>query len=190
MQRNLREISERGERLSHYAEEARHRYKHHHDSPYELHQNMQPLSLAQNEAFADAMMEENEKERALELYRVQEEQSLKEEYDRKISELTKDYKAKLMDLDRNYADKKLDLDRERAEIERKASIASQLGQPEEPGFALEDPNFGMDPQNRPLRRIGMADEVPEAETQTFNDTEFGFEIDPAYIGMNLAHRRR
>ena len=106
---------------------------------------MQPLSLAQNEAFADAMMEENEKERALELYRVQEEQSLKEEYDRKISELTKDYKAKLMDLDRNYSDKKLDLDRERAEIERKASMASQVGQPEEPGITFGNPNFEVDP---------------------------------------------
>lgn len=55
------------------------------------------------------MIEENEKERALEISRLQEEQEMREEYDHKIMELTSDYKAKLRDLDATYNSKKLDI---------------------------------------------------------------------------------
>ena len=44
-----------------------------------------------NETIGSAMIEENEKERALELYRQKTEQELKMEYDRKVMDLTKDY---------------------------------------------------------------------------------------------------
>ena len=59
------------------------------------------------------MIEENEKERALELFKVSEEDSLKQEYDRRISELASDYQRKLRDLDTNYSEKKTELDHER-----------------------------------------------------------------------------
>lgn len=125
------------------------------------------------------MMENNEQQRALELWRVSEEQSLKEEYDTKIMELTKDYKSKLQDLDRNYTEKKLDLDRHRQEIERSASIAhDEFGHP----YALEDPSFNIDPEHMPLHRIA------EPETQTFNDTEFEFGAEAPngrMYGLNL-----
>ena len=55
------------------------------------------------------MLEENEKERALELAKLKDEQELREDYDRKITELTKDYKEKLQDLDKTYMDKKFEL---------------------------------------------------------------------------------
>ena len=86
---NLRQLEDQDHTRSHFKRD------HHRGYPG---YNIAPLSLAQtyhNEAFGDAMLEQNEKQRALELWRVSEEQSLKEEYDRKIMELTNDYKAKL-----------------------------------------------------------------------------------------------
>lgn len=101
------------------------------------------------------MMENNEQERALELWRIAEEQTMKEEYDTKIMELTKDYRSKLQDLDRNYTEKKLDLDRHRQEIEHSSALAhDEFGRP----YALDSPDFTINPDHIPLRR------VPEPET--------------------------
>ena len=49
----------------------------------------------ENEAIGSAMIEENEKERALELFRSKTEQELKNEYDHKVMELTDDYNSRL-----------------------------------------------------------------------------------------------
>jgi hypothetical protein len=76
------------------------------------------MNLETNEAIGSAFIEENEKERSLELFRVQEEEQLREEYNRKIMELTSDFKLKLRDLDSTYNDKKTGIDKERADIER------------------------------------------------------------------------
>ena len=109
------------------------------------------LEDVQNEALGSAMMEENEKERALEIYRVHEEQTLKEEYDHKIMELTSDYKLKLRDLDKNYHEKRVDLDRERESLERDASIARDTLSGNR--YALSDPDFELDPTHDTLRKI-------------------------------------
>ena len=69
------------------------------------------------------MIEENEKERALELFRKNTEQELKNEYDRKIMEITVDFKAKLKDMDHNYEERQIELDHERSDIERSVSMA-------------------------------------------------------------------
>ncbi len=112
---------------------------------------MQLKQEDKNEALGSALMEENEKERALEIFRVHEEQELKEEYDHKIMELTSDYKLKLRDLDNTYAEKKLDLDREREHIERDASIARDTLSGNR--YALSDPDFSLDPTHETLRRV-------------------------------------
>ena len=70
----------------------------------------------ENEAIGTKIIEENEKERALELYRTQEAEELKEEYDRSIMEITKDYREKLRDLDQNYSERRHELDNERSEV--------------------------------------------------------------------------
>ena len=74
--------------------------------------------MLENEVLGRKMIEENEKERALELYKVAEEDKLKQEYDSRIQELTADYKAKMRDLDQGYSEKKMELDHERSEIKR------------------------------------------------------------------------
>ena len=91
---------------------------------------------------ASALMEENEKERALELSRIKSEQALKDDYDQRIIELTSDYKAKLKDLDSDYHQKKFDLDRERAKIERGFTMARD---PYGLNFSLDNPQLTMDP---------------------------------------------
>ena len=83
-----------------------------------------------NETIGDAMIEENEKERALELYRQTTEKELKFEYDRKVMELTKDYQRKLKDMDLKYSEKQDELDHKRSEIER--SIESYPDEAYEP----------------------------------------------------------
>ena len=77
----------------------------------------------ENEAIGTKIIEENEKERALELYRTQEVEELKEEYDRSIMEITKDYRSKLRDLDQNYSQRRQELDNERTKVERNVSMA-------------------------------------------------------------------
>lgn len=66
-----------------------------------------------NETLGSAMIEENEKERELEISRLKEEQTLQEEYDTKIMELTSDYRAKLKDLDSSYMSKRQEIDSEK-----------------------------------------------------------------------------
>ena len=70
-----------------------------------------------NETIGAAMIEENEKERALELYKQKTESELQNEYDRKVMDLTKDYQRKLHDMDHKYSEKQFELDRERSHIE-------------------------------------------------------------------------
>lgn len=73
VKRNLRAINERGQQLTKFAEEARLRYK----NSKEEHDVF--LNLSQryvNETLGSAMIEENEKERALEISRLREEQTL------------------------------------------------------------------------------------------------------------------
>lgn len=96
------------------------------------------------------MIEENEKARALELSRLQEEQTLKEEYNRKISELTSDYKDKLKDLDMTYTEKYQDIEQKKSDIERNASLGqpSHLFQPY--AFDLEENEFDIEMINDPL----------------------------------------
>ena len=77
------------------------------------------MYLETNEVAGADMIEETQKEKALEIFKKTEERTLKEEYDSKISELTSDYKAKLRDLDSNYDDKKTDLEQERAVLEHR-----------------------------------------------------------------------
>jgi len=180
--RSLRELHERGERMAHYAEEARQHY--HYKRPiYDDHRHFLNLVTQSNEDLGHAMMENNEQERALELWRVAEEQTLKEEYDTKIMELTKDYRSKLQDLDRNYTEKRLDLDRHRQEIERASSIAhDEMGRP----YALDSPDFTFDPEHEPLHRISGPPVMASPETQTFNDTEFEFGAEnagPMYLNL-------
>lgn len=74
------------------------------------------LQYEPNAVAGSAMIEENEKERALELYKVQREQELQEEYKLRISEMTSDYKSKLRELDSTYSEKKTELERERQSI--------------------------------------------------------------------------
>ena len=130
-----------------------------------------------NEALGSALIEENEKERALEIFRVHEEQELKEEYDHKIMELTGDYKLKLRDLDHTYQEKRVDLDRARESIEREASFAHDTltGQ----RYALDDPHFSIDPAHETLHRVDpmMTEPVNKAYDYEFEEDrprEFDF----------------
>ena len=77
------------------------------------------LNLETNETAGSDLIEETEREKALELFKKTEQRTLKEEYDLKISELTSDYKAKLRDLDSTYNDKKTDLENKRAVLEHR-----------------------------------------------------------------------
>ena len=108
LEAELEVVEEFGRELADEAAYARHHYTH------------QPLDKMQTKYYAgenlavgSSMIEENEKERALELFKVSEEDSLKQEYDRRISELASDYQRKLRDLDTNYSEKKTELDHER-----------------------------------------------------------------------------
>lgn len=110
VKKNLRAINERGQQLTKYAEEARLRYK----NSQEEHKVLLNLSHRYvNETLGSAMIEENEKERELEISRLKEEQTLQEEYDTKIMELTSDYRAKLKDLDSSYMSKRQEIDSEK-----------------------------------------------------------------------------
>ena len=77
--RKLRELNLRGEDLDWVDQDTRSLYGHY------------PGEYVRNEAIGAAMIEENEKERALEIYRQKTEQELKNEYDHNIYELTNDY---------------------------------------------------------------------------------------------------
>ena len=118
---NLRGISERGRQLADFAQLARSQYK---KKPLAEEDHVMYLNQEMpNETVGSAMIEENEKERELELYRLKSEQELKDDYDQRIMELTSDYKAKLKDLDNTYVNKREDLDRQRSEIERSMTMA-------------------------------------------------------------------
>ena len=152
--------------LGYHAEERLRRtdpdYRRSHRGGYYM--NLQSLS--------QALIEEKEKERALELFKVQREQELQSEYERRIEEMTSDYRSKLRDLDMSYTDKKSELDRERQAIESASSL--------QPTPSL---NSDFLVNQRPLHVFEDEDE-PLHE----NDTrEFEFEIiKPA--GWNLAQK--
>lgn len=156
------------------AEEARIRYKKLGTQklvPENLHNFLEqesPLSMA--------LIDQNERERHLTLHRIQEEQSLKDEYDHRIDELSADYRAKLKDLNETYMEKKYALDAEREEIERNVEMARDTltGRP----YSLEDPaGLDLDPE-RSLHKI---DSTSETVFNFINDR-------PIVAGLNLAHR--
>ena len=92
----------------------------------------QPTS---NEVAGSALMEKNEKERALTVYKSQKEQEIKNDYDKRIAEMTTDYRTKLRELDESYATKKREIDKDRRDITK--SITTARDNVDNPDFGLK-----------------------------------------------------